>query len=33
MRATGMYDNFLVLFGFIFNAMITWYARRWTVEE
>ncbi len=28
----GTYDNFLIFFGFIFNAMIVWYAWRWTVE-
>ena len=28
----GQYDNFLIFFGFIFNAMIVWYAWRWTVE-
>ena len=28
----GAYDNFLIFFGFIFNAMIVWYAWRWTVE-
>ena len=28
----GTYDNFLILFGFIFNAAIVWYAWRWTVE-
>ena len=28
----GQYDNFLIIFGFVFNAMIVWYAWRWTVE-
>lgn len=28
----GLYDNFLIFFGFVFNAMIIWYAWRWTVE-
>ena len=28
----GKYDNFLIFFGFIFNAMIVWYAWRWTAQ-
>lgn len=27
----GTYDNFLILFGFIFNALIVWQAWQWTV--
>ena len=26
----GAYDNFLIVFSFIFNALIVWYAWRWT---
>jgi hypothetical protein len=26
----GMYDNFLIAVGFVFNAMIIWYAWTWT---
>jgi CDP-diglyceride synthetase len=26
----GMYDNFLIVAGFVFNGMIIWYAWTWT---
>lgn len=26
----GVYDNFLILFGFIFNGLIVWHAWQWT---
>ena len=26
----GLYDNFLIFFGFIFNGVIVWYAWTWT---
>jgi len=26
----GAYDNFLIVFGFIFNALIIWHAWQWT---
>lgn len=26
----ALFDNFLILFSFIFNALIAWYAWRWT---
>ncbi len=29
----GTYDNFLILFGFIFNALIVWHAWQWTVAS
>ncbi len=25
----GLYDNFLIFFGFIFNGLIVWYAWTW----
>jgi hypothetical protein len=25
----GVYDNFLIIVGFVFNAMIVWYAWKW----
>lgn len=27
----GLYDNFLIVVGFIFNGLIIWYAWAWTV--
>lgn len=27
----GLYDNFLIVVGFIFNGLIIWYAWTWTV--
>ena len=27
----GLYDNLLIVFGFIFNGMIIWYAWTWTI--
>jgi hypothetical protein len=27
----GLYDNFLIVVGFVFNAVIIWYAWTWTV--
>jgi hypothetical protein len=27
----GTYDNFLIVFGFIFNALIVWHAWQWTI--
>lgn len=27
----GLYDNFLIIVGFVFNGVIVWYAWTWTV--
>ncbi len=27
----GAYDNFLIIVGFVFNALIVWYAWKWVV--
>jgi hypothetical protein len=26
----GLYDNFLIVVGFVFNGLIIWYAATWT---
>lgn len=27
----GLYDNFLIVVGFVFNGLVVWYAWTWTV--